>query len=151
MLASPPYHALVVHLPVTLIPAAALCTLAIAARPSLLARFGGALTVLSTLALGSAILATQTGEALQERIERSGMTITDTLSDHGELGEQTRLLGIFLVVVTGALWLLAKKQPSWSKPWLTAVLRVLAVGVAVLVGIWTYRTGHTGASSVWAG
>lgn len=151
MLAAPPYHALVVHLPVTLIPAAALCALLVAARPAWLRRFGGALTGLSAVAFVSSILATQTGEALQERLEDSGETITKTLHDHGELGEQVRLLSLALFVVIGAMWIIAKKQPSWAKPWLSAVLRGLTVAVAVLVGIWTYRTGHTGASSVWAG
>lgn len=151
MLAAPPYHALVVHLPVTLIPAAAIGALLVAARPAWLKRFGGALAGLSLVAFVSSIVATQTGEALQERLEDSGETIGKTLHDHGELGEQVRLFALALLIVVGALWLISKKQPSWAKPWLNIALRVLAVAVAVLVGIWTYRTGHTGASSVWAG
>lgn len=151
MLSSLPLHPLVVHVPVLVLPVAAVCTLIVVAKPSLIRKWGAALTVLSAVGLGGAFLATQTGEELEESLREGGEKISETLHDHAELGEQARTLAFGLLVVVAAMWLLSRKEYSWMRPWMIPVLRVAAVAVAAAVTYITYRTGHTGASSVWNG
>ena len=149
MLASLPLHPLVVHVPVLVLPVSAVCAIIFAAKPSLIGKWGLAATVMATVGLGGAFLATQTGEELEDSLREGGERISETLRDHAELGEQARTLAFGLVVVLAAMWLLNRKQYSWKRSWMMPVLRVAAIVVAIAVTYFTYRTGHTGATSVW--
>lgn len=76
-----PAHPLVVHLPVVLVPLAALAVLALALRPRLLRTFGVVVTVLAGVGFAGALLATNSGEALEESFRAAGQTIPETLRD----------------------------------------------------------------------
>lgn len=149
MFASLPLHPLVVHVPVLLLPVSAVCTVILAVKPSLINKWAAALTVLVAVGFGGAFLATQTGEELEDSLREGGEKISETLHDHSELGDQTRTLAFALLVVVAALWILGRKDYAWKRSWMMPVLRVLGVVVAIAVGYVTYRTGHTGATSVW--
>ena len=84
-----PAHPLVVHLPVVLVPLAALAVLALALRPRLLRTFGVVVTVLAGVGFAGALLATNSGEALEESFRAAGQTIPETLRDHAEITATT--------------------------------------------------------------
>ena len=149
MFASLPLHPLVVHVPVLLLPVSAVCTVILAVKPSLINKWAAALTVLVAVGFGGAFLATQTGEELEDSLREGGEKISETLHDHAELGEQARTLAFGLLVIVAAMWFLGRKDYAWKRSWMMPVLRVLGVVVAIAVGYVTYRTGHTGATSVW--
>ena len=124
------------------------------------------------------VVMTRSGEALEEELEDTGMTIGATLRDHAEMGDRVPLLvGVFLVLVI-AWYVLARRarraEAGGSDPASdpasepapgaapgggaarTGVPRAAVIGVlvaSVLAGVVAtvsvIRTGHSGASSVW--
>jgi uncharacterized membrane protein len=152
-----PAHPLFVHIPVVLIPLALLCTLLMAVRPSLrkpllipTAAIGGAGAV-------GAILASQAGEWLQERVRES-----QSVHDHAQLGEMARNTAILFA---GALFVWALRQVVVERSLLSNLpLKTLlsptwvagvAMAGALLFGsastFFTVRAGHTGAKAAWDG
>src|SRR5690349_1671156 len=98
-----PAHPLLVHVPVVLVPIAALAALALAARPDWLLRFGLALGILSVLTTAATILAVGAGQAFRaDREAQFGPApIGGRLDQHAEAGERLRLtmLGFTLVLL----------------------------------------------------
>lgn len=150
MIGAPPFHALIVHLPVVVIPTAAILTFVVLTRSNLLTRFATTLWMLTGIGLVSTIVATETGETLENKFVATGMVIPQTLRNHAELGDQARIfiLGLFLAV--SALWYVSRRSPLWARPHLVISLKMMSGILALLAMFWTYRTGHSGASSVWA-
>ncbi|WP_447924527.1 DUF2231 domain-containing protein [Georgenia muralis] len=131
-----PLHPLVVHAVVVLLPLAVLGTLAVVAVP-LLRPFTLLVALVATAAAVLLPVASESGEALEERVGEPGV--------HAELGEQLVVIGIALAVV---LWLLTLLRRGDTGP-LTAVVAVLAVVTALLVGVQVYRVGESGARATW--
>ena len=77
-----------------LVPLAALAVLALALRPRLLRTFGVVVTVLAGAGFAGALLATNSGEALEESFRAAGQTIPETLRDHAEMGDMGNLVDI---------------------------------------------------------
>ncbi|MCB1001807.1 MAG: DUF2231 domain-containing protein [Ilumatobacteraceae bacterium] len=172
-----PAHPLLVHAPVVLVPLALLALVAMLVRPAW-QRAGGVVVALAAGAMVASVLATRSGEALEEELEDTGMTIGATLRDHAEMGDRVPLLvGVFLVLVI-AWYVLARRarraEAGGSDPASdpasepapgaapgggaarTGVPRAAVIGVlvaSVLAGVVAtvsvIRTGHSGASSVW--
>lgn len=156
-----PSHPLLVHLPVVLVPLALLGLVALAVRPSWRRALGPVVAVVSGIGFVGALLASSSGEALEDDLRDTGMTIGEAIHDHAEMGEQVPVLaGTFFVVVLA--WLLVS---TWRRrvgdERATRVLRFPALVVAVLLGlsllagtittVSVVRTGHSGADSVWGG
>ncbi len=142
-----PVHPLVVHAVVVLLPLAVLGTIAMAVRPRWRLRYGFLVTAGALAAAVLVPVATSSGEALEKRVGDPG--------EHAELGDQLLWFAIPLVIVAGALWLLALRAarsgdtdsgPSKRVMTAVAVLAVL-VGVANLYQV--YRVGDSGAQVVW--
>ena len=150
MIAAPPFHALIVHLPVVLIPTAAILTLVVLARSNFLSRFATTLWALTGIGLVSTIVATETGETLEHKFASTGMAIPQTLRDHATLGDQARIFILGLFIAVSAMWYISRRSPLWARPKLVISLKVMSGILALLAMFWTYRTGHSGASSVWA-
>lgn len=154
-----PVHPLVVHIPVMLVPLAFIGAIAALARPSwrswclpLTAIFAGG-------ALVGVQLAMQSGEALQEIVSEGDALI----QKHADLAEQARPI-VFLFFLAAAAAAIAfhlinredadaTESADSSR---TATLRkalvpllVLSVLTGALSTAWIYRTGHSGAESVW--
>lgn len=149
MFASLPLHPLVVHVPIVLLPAAAIGTIILAVKPSLVTRWGLALAIVAGVGFIGALASTETGESLEHTRRESGERISSALHDHAELGEQARTLAFGLFLIIAAMWFLDRFEFSWKRSWMTPTLRIAGVLVAVATAFITYRTGHTGASSVW--
>lgn len=148
-----PSHPLFVHLPVVVVPVAALAALAIALRPAWRRRFGPAVTALAAVGFAGTFMATRSGEELYDVLaDRIG----DLADDHQELGEQTFILvAVFFLstvatVVADHRLSRVTEQPTWLRHAAAALAWVgAAVGAAAMV--WMMRTGHEGARIVWEG
>ena len=154
-----PAHPLLVHIPVVLIPLAALGALAIAVRPRWMRSFGWLLAGVAGVGLLGAIFAAQSGEAYKETLEATGQTITSTLEDHAEMGDAAQgFAAVFFALVV--VWVLFAwwRRRSGEEKVIAVVKRpkVIAIILSVLVvvsGIAATAsvtvTGHSGAKSVW--
>lgn len=154
-----PSHPLLVHLPVVLVPLALLGLLAAVVRPSWRRGLGPVVAVVSGIGFLGAILASNSGEALEDDLAGTGMTITEAIRDHGEMGEQVPVIaGLFFVLVLAWVLVTAWRRRAGEER-ATATLRspkvVLAalLTLSVLAGtvatVSVIRTGHSGAESVW--
>ena len=140
-----PAHPLLVHLPVVMVPMAALGAIILAIFPKYFARFGWWVTGISFIGGIGAILAAGSGETLEERVDRSS-----TMRDHAEMGETARLLAVVLFVVL-LIVMLARKYRATDM-----AKKAVAIGVSVVIAVsaaaagWVIiQTGHSGAKASW--
>ncbi|HEY0451562.1 DUF2231 domain-containing protein [Actinophytocola sp.] len=97
-IANLPLHPLVVHAVVVLVPLAVLTGIAVAVWPRLRRHYGWPTVALAAVATGSIPLATDSGEALRDRLEPDSLVAT-----HAELGDQLLILVAPMAVVLAAL------------------------------------------------
>lgn len=154
-----PAHPLMVHIPVVLVPLAAIGVLAIVFRPRLMKSYGWVVLALSGIGFLGAIFAASSGEALQEKFESAGQNIPSTLEDHIEMGDTAQVVaGVFFALVV--VWVLfawwrrhageEKVTATVKQPKLINILLAVLVvigGVAATTSVTV--TGHSGAKSVW--
>lgn len=149
-----PAHPLLVHLPVVVIPLAlggAVLALAIGRWRSWLAPLTAAFAALGLVGVQLAVMS---GEGLEELTGEGGEA---AIERHAELAEQARpLVLLFVLAAGGAALLVHLLRREGDPPARAATLRkllapVLALSVltGVLSTVWIYRTGHSGAESVW--
>ena len=147
-----PIHPLVVHAVEVIVPLAAVAVLLAAAWPRF-RRWAFALPLLLSLAaLVLVPVATQSGEALEERVGE-----TAALETHTQMGEQLLPWVIGLAAVAAALFYLTWRArradgapsggaaPRWVALVLLAASLVLSTGTLVQA----VRIGHSGATAVW--
>ena len=158
-----PIHPLVVHAVEVIVPLAALAVLLAAVWPRF-RRWAFGLPLL--LALGALVVvpvATQSGEALEERVGE-----TPAVELHTHMGEDLTPWVIGLAVVAVALFYLTwqsrrgggggagagdsvmSRATAWKAPrWVPAVLMVAALVVSTGTIVQAVRIGHSGATAVW--
>ena len=110
-----PAHPLFVHAPAVLIPLAALGVLIMVARPAWWDRYRWATLAVSGLGALGAMLAAESGEALEEGVE--GTASRSQLHAHTEAGEAARTVAIvfFLVVLAATVvipWAMRRRAAS---------------------------------------
>jgi uncharacterized membrane protein len=153
-----PAHPLLVHVPVVLIPLAALGALAIALRPSWRERFGLLVLGVAGVATIGAFLAASAGESLEEDIHSR----SSTLHEHVEWGDRAKIVALVFFVATLALvahdwWLrreagrrsvgaAARRPPRWLAATLAGATIVTAIAAT---GAITWA-GHLGAKAAWS-
>lgn len=147
-----PLHPLVVHAVEVVVPLAAVAVLLAAVWPRF-RRWAFALPLL--LALAALVLvpvATQSGEALEERVSE-----TAAVEVHTHMGEQLTPWVIGLAVVAAGLFYLTwrarrgERGGTWAAPrWLPALVMVAALVVSGGTIVQAVRIGHSGATAVWA-
>ena len=71
-------HPLFVHLPAVLVPLATIGVIILAVRPGLVRNFGGVTAAIAGAGFVGALLAANSGEALEERYEESGQALSET-------------------------------------------------------------------------
>lgn len=152
-----PAHPLMVHLPVVLIPLCLAGTVLMLVRPSWRGALLVPVAVLAAIGALGAILASNSGEWLIERVKESPQ-----LHDHEELGEMARN---FAIVFAAALFIWALREltvgrgmfattplPRWLSPkWVGTAAVVGSFLFGSLATVWTVRAGHTGAKAAWKG
>lgn len=151
-----PAHPLFVHLPVVLVPLAALGAILIAARPAWRARFGVLVAGAAGVGLVGIQLAIGSGEELEERVRES-----EALERHEELAGVTRLSVLIFFLAVTALVVYDRRRrnravlagpgtPAASRPSRALVgLAALTVAASVLATAAVVRSGHTGAEATW--
>ena len=139
-----PAHVLLVHLVVVLLP----LTAAFAVLGSMWPAAQRKLTFLTPVgALGGLIIVLLTTSAGQ--FFAAQLPVNPRIEYHISLGQQVIYWAAALFVVTAAQW--AYFQFARPKRWITVVLAVLTVGVAVGTTIQVVLTGDSGAQAVWQG
>jgi uncharacterized membrane protein len=154
-----PLHPLIVHAVVVLVPLASLMLL-LAAVSQRFRRWAGILTpITATVALALVPFATQSGEALEKRVEAS-----PTLEEHTELGDSLLYFMIVLAALAWALWFLDRRARATvttadaadgaparvrRSGLMTAVI-VLSVISVLATTVQVVRIGHSGASASWS-
>jgi uncharacterized membrane protein len=153
-----PLHPLIVHIPVVLIPLAFFGAIAALAVPRWRSWCLPLTAILSAVSLIGVQMAIQSGEGLEEILDEESAAI----ERHSQLAEQARpmvLLFVIFAVAAAVIWWLVNRDTSDAGdgvPARTATLRKLIVPIcalSVLTGalasVWIYKTGHSGAESVW--
>ncbi len=150
-----PVHPLVVHVAVVFLPLLALGSIVYAVAPKLRPRIGWAVVLLAIAAPIGAFVARQSGEALERRLTAAGYgpEILDQVNTHQSYGNLTFWFTLALGVATLVLAALASDNPRMPEapPWLTTVMSVVVIALAVVVGIYVFLTGDSGARAVWEG
>ncbi|SCE76504.1 DUF2231 domain-containing protein [Micromonospora mirobrigensis] len=148
-----PGHILVVHAVVVLVPLLAVLAVAYGVLPRWRSRLGWAVAALAVLAPIFAFVATESGEAFQEVLEKRGYPAQalEKIHEHSEYGENLLWFTVGLAVAALALLVLTSNHPRvprlprWAVPALIVVVAVLAV----LALVYAYLTGDSGAQAVW--
>ncbi|HSO65899.1 MAG TPA: DUF2231 domain-containing protein [Ornithinibacter sp.] len=150
-----PLHPLIVHAVVVLVPLAALLLLLAALSPRVRGWAGILTPVLATVALALVPFATQSGEALEERVVE-----TPLVEEHAELGESLLFFVLALTVAAWALWFLDRRAraaastdgrgaaPAARSGLLLAVMAFSVVAVLATT-VQVVRIGHSGATATW--
>jgi hypothetical protein len=144
-----PLHPLVVHATEVVVPVAAL-VLALAAVWPLFRRWARFLPL--GLALAAPVLvpiATQSGEALQERVKETALVETHIGMAEGLL---PWVLGLVIVAAALLWWNWDEQQATEPRAprWVALGLAVAAVLAATGTGVEAIRNGHSGATAVWS-
>jgi hypothetical protein len=148
-----PAHALLVHIPVALIPLCALGAIVIAVSERWRQRIGWVVVALAGLTAAASQLAVSSGEEFQEALDED----TELVERHAELGETFFwfALAFFLIVLALMIWDTMRRrrvgQGASTSARTTAglVLSILVVVASLGVGYRVYQVGHSGAKSVW--
>lgn len=141
-----PVHPLVVHGVVVLVPVAACAAIAVAVVRRFRERYRYAALFLTTAALVGVPVATQSGKALQARLDTGGV-VEDQIRRHQDAGELLLWPVLALWILTVVLVVLHRRPPAPRVvsivSFLTVVAGVAALGQVTLVG-------HSGATAVWS-
>jgi hypothetical protein len=135
-----PWHPLVVHAVIVLLPLSALGAVLVAAKADWNRRFGFLVVASSFVAAGSSVVAKESGEKLASRV---GLPV-----DHAQWGKWIVVSSGLLFLSVVALWWLDRTHPE-SRPTLAKVLVVVQVLVAALALLFAILAGHSGAQAVW--
>lgn len=152
-----PAHPLLVHMPVVIVPLAALMAVVMAFHPAWLDRFGWWLVAFAGAGFVGAILAASSGEQLQEL---PGIEQSAGLDRHAELGQTAEVVaGVFFfvtLIVVGARWWARHKAAGSGGIWefirskagaiVIAVVLVISAGAAMYTMV---QVGHQGAKVTW--
>lgn len=142
-----PLHPLVVHATEVVVPTAALVVLLAAAWPRF-RRWARFLPLgLALVALVLVPLATESGEALEERVAETALMET-----HTEMGEGLLPWVLGLVVVAAVLlwWNRTERSPGKPMRWVAVALIAAAALATTGTMVQAVRIGHSGAAAVWS-
>ncbi|MFV0286176.1 MAG: DUF2231 domain-containing protein [Demequina sp.] len=150
LIAGLPLHPLIVHAVVVLAPLAALLALAYVALPARQALLRWPLAALAVIAGGSAVVADQSGEALQHRLESAGLE-SDLIETHAEIGEATTVVTVLFMLFALACVLFALRPTTAAKRGgaLRVVSSIVLAGLSLGVLYQVVLAGHSGATAVW--
>ena len=146
-----PAHPLLVHIPVVLLPLAALCAVLIAGRTAWFERFKWAVLALAGAGAIGGILAVESGEKLAATASVEDQI---AIASHQEMGETARTMGVlffFAVLAWVLIPVLLKRRGGDVKTAKIAKIALTAVVVLTAIGsvYWIVKTGHSGATRAW--
>ena len=156
-----PAHPFLVHVPLVLIPLAAVGVVFMVIKPVWHERYRWIVLALGAVGTLGAILAASAGDSLADRIiDVAGPEVARRWEDHAERGETARNIAIVFFIVLAAYvvvpWLLQRRQsdattmPAARMRTIRIALAALAiVGAAASVTTITLA-GHSGSDAVWS-
>jgi hypothetical protein len=165
-----PAHPLIVHAAVIFIPLQILAGFAYALVPATRRYITWAVLSLAVLGPVTAFVAKESGEALEERLVRGGMTDVADINEHADFADMawyfTLGLGVLMVVLVvvsrgrrsapvaatdaDAATEVAAPAGAGGRV-LSLVVGVLVLAVGAVTGYYVFKTGDTGAHMVWGG
>jgi hypothetical protein len=158
-----PTHPLLVHIPVAMLPLATFGVVIMLAKQAWYERYRWAVLFVAAIGTVGAILASGSGEGLQEDIRATrGVEAARAIHEHAEAGDLARGMAIIFFIALAAYvvgpWLLERKRgaddligrigdrlPSWTP----IALKVVAAVTALAATGTVINAGHSGASEVW--
>lgn len=159
MFAAIPYHPLFVHIPVVMVPLAAIGAIATVIKPAWYMKYRWLLLIGAALAAVGTLLADNTGESLEGTLSDAER---QAIHDHAEAGGLANIMTVLFFLAVAAYvvvpWYLRRKSEKSGQPaagWSDgpAWLRPVLSGLVVLLGVVSFYTvflaGHSGAEEVW--
>jgi len=154
-----PAHPSLVHIPIVLLPLAAIGVVFMVIKPAWHQRYRWAVLVMGAVGTLGAVLAASAGEELERRIVAvEGPDAASSWERHSQLGDTARLVAVIFFVLLAVYvlvpwWLQRRAGSASSGDGRTGVLRIV-LAVLVVVGAaasvtTVIRAGHTGSKSVW--
>lgn len=166
-----PAHPLLVHVPVVLIPLAAVGALVIVFSAKMRDRLGWVVAGIAVVGGLGAFLAAGAGEELESALRANGEEISSGLEHHTELGDTAKIFGLLFalaVVVYVAIDHYLKRKakasaspavegapaaapagPSALKKYGMPIAAAATIITGALATTWMIQAGHTGAKSSW--
>ena len=146
-----PVHALVLHAAVVSVPLLALGAIVYALVGRWRAKIGWAVLLLTVIAPISALITVLSGHKLHERLLDQGLKGrgAEIINDHMGFGTRTFWFSLALGVVTLVLVLATQRRPGSLPRVADLGLAVVTVALAAVTGYYVFRTGDSGATSVW--
>jgi hypothetical protein len=141
-----PFHILVIHFVVVLLPISAFATIAVFVRPAWRRKYGALVAGLNGLMVVLTFVTVRAGEDLKDRYRALGDTVTP--KDHHEgLGKSLLWVVVALAVLSAAAWSVGRiPNMAPAAIGLGAVVALVAIGAIVL----TMLTGDAGSRSHWS-
>ena len=156
-----PAHPFLVHIPIVLLPLAALGAVIMVIRPSWHQRYRWSVLAIGVVGSMGTVLAAAAGEELAKRIVAiEGVAAAAGWEEHAHNGETARLFAIVflavLIVLVFAPMVVERRGAAQGDAGvattpvaLRSLLAVLTVVSAVAVVYTIIKAGHTGSHSVW--
>jgi hypothetical protein len=136
-----PVHVFITHAVVIVIPLAVLSLILVIAIPRLRSHYRYPAVALTVVGAVSAIIAEQSGEALEARVGSAGQ--------HSEWGEMLPPVAVALAVLS-VIWLIVARMASSRGKILAAVIGGVIVVVGIIAVAITVLAGHSGAEETWS-
>ena len=155
-----PAHPFLVHVPIVLLPLAAVGVVLMVIRAEWHTRYRWIVLTLGAVGALGAILAASAGEELADRIAAvAGPEAARTWEDHVESGDTARNVAILFFILLAAYvlipWWQQRGEPG-TRPtsgersrWIRIGLAVLAIVGAAASVTTVIQAGHTGSRAVW--
>jgi cytochrome b involved in lipid metabolism len=135
-----PVHILVNHVVVVIVPLAVITVILAVAFPRLRQSYRYPAVGLAIVGALSAIVAEQSGEALDARV--------GVAEEHSEWGEMLPPVAVALAVLS-VIWLIVSYMSSSRGKILAGVIGGVVIIVGIVAVVITVLAGHSGAQSVW--
>lgn len=136
-----PVHVFITHAVVIVLPLAVLSLILVIAIPRLRVHYRYPAAGLAIVGAITAIIAEQSGEALEARVGSAGQ--------HSEWGEMLPPVAVALAVLS-VIWLIVARMASSRGKVLAAVIGGVIVVVGIIAVVITVLAGHSGAEETWS-
>ena len=136
-----PVHVLITHAVVVLLPLAVLTLILVITIPKLRSHYRYPAVGLAIVSAISAIIAEQSGTALQARVGYPG--------EHAEWGEMLPPVAVALAVLS-VIWLIVSRMASSRGKVLAAIIGGVIIVVGIFAVVITVQAGHSGSEQTWS-
>ncbi|MDT4991987.1 MAG: hypothetical protein QOH97_1879 [Actinoplanes sp.] len=146
-----PVHVLVNHAAVVFVPLLALGAIVYAVVPRVRARIGWAVLALAIITPICTFVARESGVKLYDRLIANGISgkVKVLLDQHMGFGSKLFLWTAFLGLVTLVSVVLTLRKSGTLPRVADAALGVIMVALAAVSGYYVFKTGDSGAHTVW--